>query len=89
MYILGGQHEGRKLVEGRRGRWDDDILNIYYINRVTVELGRINGIQDMHMCWAVLYKAMNIPVPSLLTGCGTVGFSRSTVLHAVCCLLYL
>ena len=41
----------------------------------------------MYMCWAVLYKAMNIPVPSLLTGCGNVGFSISTVLHAVCCIL--
>jgi len=25
LYILGRQHERRKLVEGRRGRWDDNI----------------------------------------------------------------
>jgi hypothetical protein len=25
LYILGGQHEGRKLIEGRRGRWDGNI----------------------------------------------------------------
>jgi hypothetical protein len=35
-----------------------------------------------------MHTAMNIPVSYLLTGCGAVGCSRSTVQHSVCCLLY-
>jgi hypothetical protein len=25
LYILGGQNEGRKLIDGRRRRWEDNI----------------------------------------------------------------
>ena len=38
--------------------------------------------------FAVVQTAMKLPVPYLLTGCGAVGFSICTVLHAVCCLLF-
>jgi hypothetical protein len=31
---------------------------------------------------------MNLPVPYFLTACGAVDFPSSTVMHAVCCLLY-
>jgi len=45
-------------------------------------------VQDRGKCWAVVHTALNLPVQYLLNGHGAVGFSRSTVLHAVCCLLY-
>ena len=46
-------------------------------------------VQCRDRCWAVVHTAMNLPVPYLLTGFGAVGFPSSTVLHAVCCLLYI
>jgi hypothetical protein len=48
----------------------------------------IRLVQNRDKWWAVVHTVMNLPVPYLLTGCGAVGFSSSTVLHAVCCLLY-
>ena len=44
---------------------------------------RIRLVQDRIKCLTVVHTAMNLPVPYLLTGCGPVGFSSSTVLHAV------
>jgi hypothetical protein len=47
----------------------------------------IRLVQNRDKCWAVVHTAMNLPVPYLMTGCGVAGFSRSTVLKGVCCLL--
>ena len=58
------------------------------MNCGTEEYGWICLVQDREKCWAVVHTAMNLPVLYLLTGCGAVGFSRSTLLHSVCCLLY-
>jgi hypothetical protein len=84
LYTLRRQYEERKLIDGRRSRWEDNIKIDVQMNWGPGAYFWIRLVQNTNKFWSVEHRAINLPVPYLLTACVVVDFSWSTVLHAIC-----